>query len=171
MTGNAKCHRPKTNLPYRLLGNLSRTPDRDFRCFFPCEIIISHIYLYQSVGKIKKRTAARWPHVPPWRHCNVKMTSPCLISAYFKFSGNPFHGLFHYKSIYLVVSKKKNPLFVWWWDRKICPSWSPSVITQQASWCQSLILGMDFSIPHSWFILILEEYNARKAASTQRNVY
>ena len=53
---------------------------------------------------------------------------------------------------YLVVSKKKNPLFVWGWDRKIRPSWSPFVITQHASWCQSVILGTDFSIPplHSW---------------------
>ena len=61
---------------------------------------------------------------------------------------------FQYKMRYLVVSKKKNPLFVWGWDRKIRPSWSPFVITWQASWCQSVILGTDFSIPpsHPWCI-------------------
>ena len=37
-------------------------------------------------------------------------------------------------------------------DRKIRPSGSPYVITRQASWCQTVILGTDFSIlpPHSW---------------------
>ena len=39
----------------------SRTPDRYFLCFYPCE---------------KKRTAAR-QHVDPLRDCNVKITSPC----------------------------------------------------------------------------------------------
>ena len=39
-------------------------------------------YLYQPVGTIKKRAAARWPHIDPWRHCNVKITSLCKISAY-----------------------------------------------------------------------------------------
>ena len=38
----------------------SRTPDRDFCCFYPCEIILSHI-LVQDLGKDKKRTAARRP--------------------------------------------------------------------------------------------------------------
>ena len=67
---------------------------------------------------------------------------------------------------YLVVSKKKYPSWLWGWDRKICPSWSPIAITRQASWCQSVILRTDFSIPplYSWWILIvpvkcLEECN------------
>ena len=49
-----------------------------------------------------------------------------------------------------MVSKKNNPLFVWGWGRKIRLSRSP------ASWCQSVILGTDFSIPpsHSWSFLI-----------------
>ena len=68
-------------------------------------------YPYQPVEKIrtppppqkkkkkkKKKTnsrtsAARWPHVDPWRyhgHCNVKITSPCRISAYSGFSGSLF---------------------------------------------------------------------------------
>ena len=64
-----------------------------------------------------------------------------------------------YKKRYLVVrerEKKKDPLFVWGWDRKNHPSQSPLVITRQASWCKRPILGTDFSIPpsHSWWILI-----------------
>ena len=48
-----------------------------------------------------------------------------------------------------MVSKKKNPSFVWGCDRKSRPSWSPFVITGQALWCESVILRMDFSIPPS----------------------
>ena len=64
---------------------------------------------------------------------------------------------FQFKMRYLVMSKKKNPLFVCGWDRKIRPSWTPIVITQQASWCQTVILGTDIStLPsHSWWILIV----------------
>ena len=67
-----------------------------------------------ACGKEKtnsRTSAAHWSHVNPWRHCNVKMMSPCHISAYSGFSVSPFH-VFHYKMRYLVVSKKKNPLFV-----------------------------------------------------------
>ena len=94
-------------------------------------------------------SAARWPHVFPWRHCNYKMTSPCRISAYSGFSRSLFSMSFRYEIRYLVVGKKKNPLFVWGSDRKIRPSRSPFVIIRQASWCQSVILGTDFSIPPS----------------------
>ena len=67
---------------------------------------------------------------------------------------------FHYKMRYWVVSKKKNPLFVWGWDRKFHSSQYPIVITRQALWCQSVILATDFSIPlsHSWWILIFSLY-------------
>ena len=45
---------------------VSRTPDRDFRCFCPCEIILSHIPV-PARGKDKNRTAytsaARWSHL------------------------------------------------------------------------------------------------------------
>ena len=78
--------------------------------------------IYRAYPYLKKQTAARWPHVVLWRHCNDKMTSPCCISAYLGFSGSMF---FQYKMRYLVVSKKKNPLFMWGWDRKIRPLWSP----------------------------------------------
>ena len=117
---------------------------------------LSHIPV-PALWKDKKWTAAPWPHVYPWRHCNVKMTSPHRISAYSGFSGSLFHVfIFHFTMRYLVVSKKKNPLLVWGWDRKILPSWSPFGITCPASWCQTVILGTDFSIPtsHSWWILI-----------------
>ena len=35
---------------------------------------------------------------------------------------------------------------MWGIDRKICPSRSQSGITWQASWCQTVILGLNFSI-------------------------
>ena len=105
-------------------------------------------YLYQPMGKIKN---ARWPHVDLWRHCHVKMESPCNISVYSGLSGSLFHvfRVFQYKMRYLVFSKKQNSLFVWGCDRKICPSRSQFVIFRQASWCQSVILETDFSIPVS----------------------
>ena len=55
----------------------------------------------------------------------------------------------------LVVSKKKNPLFMGGWIERIRPSRSPFVIIWQASWCQSVILATGFSIQptHSWWIL------------------
>ena len=61
------------------------------------------------------------------------------------------------KMWYLMVAKKKNPLVIWRWDRKIHPSESPFVITGQASWCETVILGTDFPIPpsHSWWDLII----------------
>ena len=58
-----------------------------------------------ALGKDRKQTAARWPHVYPWCHCNVKMTSPCRISAYSGFSGSLFQ-VFKYK------------LGIKWWARK-----------------------------------------------------
>ena len=47
------------------------------------------------------------------------MLHVCRISEY---SGFPeaFLHVFQYKMRYFVVSKKKNPYFVWGWDRKIC---------------------------------------------------
>ena len=60
-----------------------------------------------------------------------------------------WHFLFKHKMRHLMVSKKKNPLFVWGWDRKIRPSGSLFAITRQGLWCQTVILGTDFSIPPS----------------------
>ena len=129
------------------------TPDWGFRCFYPYEKILSHIPHTTTRGKDEKRTAARWRHIHLWCHCNVKMTSPChmyvasqhiqnFLEAFFMF-------FFQFEMRYLVVSKKKNPLFVWGWDRKIRPSRSPFVITPQASCSQTVILGKDFFIPSS----------------------
>ena len=59
----------------------------------------------------KRTSAARWPHVDQRRHLNVKMTSPCRISAYLGFSVSLFH-VFQNEMRYLVVSKKNNSLFV-----------------------------------------------------------
>ena len=51
----------------------------EFLLFLP---ILSHIHVpLPALGTDKKRTAPRWPHVVPWRHCNFRMTSPCPISA------------------------------------------------------------------------------------------
>ena len=36
-------------------------------------------------------STARWPHVDPPRHCKVKKTSACRISAYIWFSGSLFN--------------------------------------------------------------------------------
>ena len=69
-----------------------------------------------ALGKDKKtnsRTSvARWSQVDPRRHCNVKMTSPCHISANSGFPCSFFFMPFQYKMRHLVVSKKKNPFFV-----------------------------------------------------------
>ena len=77
---------------------------------------------------------------------DVAMSHLIIIRFFWK----PFSCFFQNKMSYLVVSKKKNPLFVWEWDRKIRPSWLYFVSTRQASWCQSAIPGMDFlSHPHT----------------------
>ena len=44
---------------------------------------------------------------------------------------NFWEPFFKHKMWYLMVSKKKNLLFVWGWDRIFCPSWSLFVITRQ----------------------------------------
>ena len=130
--------------------------------------VLTHVrWFYLKIKTNSCMLVARWPHICLWCHCKVKITSPCCISAYSGFSGSLFLKFFQYKMRYLVVSncRKFNPLFVWGWDRKIRPSWSPFVITLQALWCQSVILRTDFSIPpsHSWWILLF--YHKVSAAS------
>ena len=117
-------------------NKFSRTPNQDISSFYPCEIINSNIPI-PARRKDKKWAAACRRHVDPWHHCNVKIMSQDFLEVFFMF--------FQYKIRYFVVSKKMNPLFVWGWDRKIRPSWSPFVITRQASWCQLVILRTDFS--------------------------
>ena len=118
--------------------------------FCPHWIYLSHIPV-SALGKNTKQTAARWPYADPWRHCNVNIASPCRISAYSRFSGRLLQAFFNINEV-LYSEQENNSSFVWGWDRKIRPSWSPFVITRQASWCQSVILVTDFSISpsHSW---------------------
>ena len=67
-----------------------------------------------------------------------------------------FFMFFQYKMRYLVVGKKKNPLFLWGWDRKIRPSQSQFVITRQASWCQTEPRDRLF---YPTLILMMDSYN------------
>ena len=67
----------------------SGTLDRDFPCFYLCEIFLSHTPV-AALGKDKKWTTARWPHVDLWHHYDVKMPSPCPISGYSGYSGSLF---------------------------------------------------------------------------------
>ena len=81
-------------------------------------------YPYQPVGKKKKQTAACRPpagHMSirdvivmlKWRHHIASLCIWIFWKSFFMFH--------QYKMRNLVVSKKKNPLFVWGLDRKICP--------------------------------------------------
>ena len=90
---------------------ISHTSDRDFRCFYPCEIFLSHIPAIAR-GKDKVLTVARWPHVDRDVIIIVKITSPCSITAYAGFSVSLFHVFFQYKIRCLVVSKQRDPLLV-----------------------------------------------------------
>ena len=69
------------------------------------------IYPVSTRGKNKRRAR--------WRHCYVKVTSLCYITSHSFFILSIFRNT--------LTSKKKNPLFVWGWDRKICPSPSVSI--------------------------------------------
>ena len=133
---------------------VSRTPDSDFRCFYPCKIILSHIPV-PARGKDKKRTATRQPHAFRTSICDVivglKLSHPVASQRIQDFL-DVFFIFFKYKMRYLVVSKKKNTLFLLGWDRKTSPSRSLFVITRQALWCQSMILGKDFSHTYDGFL-------------------
>ena len=68
-------------------------------------------------------------------HIVVKRTQ-CYVKVILSsnFALHPIQEILTAYSKMKIVSKKKNPLFVWGWDRKICPSGSPFVISQQASY-------------------------------------
>ena len=75
-------------------GNFSHTKS-GFTLFYPCEIILSLSHIpVPALGKDKKTnsrtSAARRLHVDPWRHWNIKMRSPCRISAFSGFSRSLF---------------------------------------------------------------------------------
>ena len=121
-------------------------------------VILSHVrkfyiaYPYQPVGKINEPPQvccmlAAHRSVFKWHHHVTFQRIQDFCEAFFY--------VFPLKFRFLVLSKKKNPLFVWGWDRKVRPSWSPFVITRQSLWCQSVILVADFSIPPSYSLWIL----------------
>ena len=128
--------------------------------FYPCEMILSHIPL-PARGKDKKRIATRRLHADcTLIHNVIVMSKWChhVASQHIQDFSEAFFMFFQYKIWYLVVvNKKKNPLFLSGWDRNIHTSGSPFIITMQASWCQSVILGTYFVIPtsRSWWILIV----------------
>ena len=75
------------------------------------EFYLSHTPVHvPAIWKDKKRRVARWPHVDPWRHCNVKMTSPCRISVYSGFSGSLFHVFFPNINEVLNGEQDKEPI-------------------------------------------------------------
>ena len=64
---------------------------------------------------------------------------------------------FKHKTRYSMVSKKSNPLIMWGCDRKIRPSGSLFVITQQDSWCKTVIVRTDFFYPT--LTLMMDSYS------------
>ena len=127
------------------------TSDRSFRCFYLFE-------MFPTQGKDKNRTAARRKTsdinvILKWRHNLMSHLSV------FRNFWNPFWNM---KMHYSMVSKKNNPLIVWGGYRKIRLLGSPFVITRQASWCQSVILMMDFSIlPSASLVMPVSDCRAR----------
>ena len=145
----------------------------DTRSGFPLFLPMwDNTYPYQPMGKIKMKQPLTG-HFSicdvilklKWRHHVASKWIQDFLEAFFMF--------FQYKMQYLVVSRKKNPLFMWGWDRKIHPSRPPFVITwQAASWCQTVILGTDFPIPpsHSWWILIIYTVFKRRYRILKQNM-
>ena len=123
-------------------------------------VVFSHLtYPYQPVGNIKNVWAHSGRTLIPnvivmfkWRHHVASLRIKDFMEAFFMF--------IHSKMRYLVVSKKRNPLFMWGWDRKIRPLRPPFVITWQASLSPTLIFGMFFFYPtltlmmDSWIFFI-----------------
>ena len=88
LMGNWTCNIQRTASDYFF-------PDPDFHCYYPCGIFLSHIPIL-ALGKVKTGTVALWLYVDPWCHCNVKITSPCRISAYYGFPGRLYQVFFRY---------------------------------------------------------------------------
>ena len=95
--------------------------------------VLSHIPV-PARGKDKKQTAARQPHAGCKSiHDVIVMLKFCHHVASQRIL-DFLEVFFHiFQMRYLVVSKKKNPLFVRGWNRKSCSSQSPFDITRQAS--------------------------------------
>ena len=69
-----------------LICPISRTPDRDFRCFFPSHTPIP------ALGKDEELTATRWLHLDPWpvimlkwRHHVASQHIQDFLKVFFKF--------------------------------------------------------------------------------------
>ena len=89
---------------------LSRTPDRHFRCCYPCEIVLSHTPI-PALGKIKKNSstlAARRFVMSLLCYRDVTLSHLSIFRIFWK----SFSYFFQYKMRYKVVSKKKNPSLV-----------------------------------------------------------
>ena len=102
----------KNNLPSNYKKCLFLRTKSGFQLFLSIwENSISN-FLYQLVEKIKNEQ----PHVNWCHHCNVKMTSHknyvCRISSESGTSGIVSHIFQILKKRYVMVSKRKNPLFV-----------------------------------------------------------
>ena len=120
----------------------SRTLDWNLCCFYPWDISISHNCTspWERLKMNSRTSVARWPHVDPWRHWIVIMTSPRRISANSGFSLSLVHVLkIHYScggGIEKSVPHDHHLSIIW-----------------QASWCQSVILWTDFPIMMDSYIL------------------
>ena len=122
--------KPSLIFIYKFISELvySRTPDQDFH-------VITHVryfyptYLYQLVGKIK----VEQPNAGRMSIRDVIVMLNDVIMSFlsvFRIFRSFFH-VFPNKIEVFSGEQEKNPLFVWGWDRKICPTWSPFVITRQ----------------------------------------
>ena len=136
--------------------------------------MISKVYGFQRIVSI-------WKNAPYRKimgtHAHGRQVMPLLFlsDVIITFASQHIHKLLgaflKHKMRYLMQRKKKNPLFAWGWDRKVRPSRPPFVITRQASWCQTVILGTDFSITssHSRYILIISDHNPTYSNQRKRN--
>ena len=92
--------------------SISCTPDQDFRCFYPscsyrCQPMGFYLIPLPALGIDKKWTAACWPHVDLWHHCNVKIASPCRISAYSGFFWKPYSSFSSKNEVFFGEQKKR----------------------------------------------------------------
>ena len=81
---------------------------------------------YQPVGNIKSNSSMS---IDTWHHCFVKNRRHHAM-----YPGTLLWAFYKHKMIYLIiVSKIKNLLFVWGWERKNPSRGSPFGITRRAS--------------------------------------
>ena len=100
-------------------------------------------------------------HTSPWEWQKTNSrTSICNIIVMLKLchhvTSQPIQGFlevffmfFQYKMQYLVVNKKKNPLFEWGWDRKIHPSRPLSSLSKPYDANRWSVRWIFLSYPHT----------------------